>query len=163
MLSIGQLRAIARKFKAKKHLGLIVIDYLGKMALPKADRHDLAIGEIVTGCKRMAQELKTPVLLLVQMNRSGDRLKPRPQMTDLKDSSVIEAEADLIAFLHREGRLNDNYPQDLLEVIVRKSRHVPEAEKTYYLRMVDGGYQDVPDIDAIQQIEMTSQSQGGGF
>lgn len=158
-LSIGQIRGMARKFKARNpNLGVIVIDYLTKMSLPKADRRDIAIGEVTSALKEMAQELKCPVVLLSQMNRGGDRMKgQRPQMTDLKDSSSIEQDADVILMLHREGRLNENYPQDLLEVIIRKSRHV-DAESTIYLRCVNGGYQDIQAHEAMAQIDTMSES-----
>lgn len=168
-LSIGQIRGMARKFKSRNpEMGLIVIDYLTKMTLPKADRRDIAIGEVTGALKEMAQELKCPVILLSQMNRGNDRMKgQRPQMTDLKDSSSIEQDADVIIMLHREGRLNEFYPKDLLEVLIRKSRHV-DAEKTVYLRCVNGGYQKVAEHEAVMQIEKMAnsnqvQTSGGGF
>lgn len=169
-LSVGQIRAMARKFKSKNpDMGLIVIDYLSKIKLPKADRHDIAIGMVTSALKEMAQELECPVVLLSQMNRGGDRVVgKRPQMTDLKDSSSIEQDADVILMLHREGRLNENYPDSILEVLVRKSRHV-DAEKTVYLRCVEGGYQRLAEHEAMSEIETMSEStvtqmkRGGGF
>jgi len=168
-LSVGQIRAMARKFKSQNpDMGLIVVDYLSKIRLPKADRHDIAIGMITTALKEMAQELECPVLLLSQMNRGGDRVTgKRPQMTDLKDSSSIEQDADIILMLHREGRLNENYPDSILEVLVRKSRHV-DAEKTVYLRCVEGGYQRLPEHEAMSEIETMAEStvtqlKRGGF
>jgi replicative DNA helicase len=152
-LSLGQIKSICRRFKQQYgESGLIVVDYLTKMKMPQADRRDLAIGEVTAGLKELAQEIKYPVLLLSQMNRGGDRFQKRPQMTDLKDSSSIEQDADVIIFLHREGRLNEYYPQDMIEVIIRKSRHV-DAESTIYLYMTDGGYIDVSESEAIMEIE----------
>lgn len=167
-LSLGQIKAICRRFKQQYgESGLIVVDYLTKMKLPNADRRDLAIGEVTAGLKELAQEINYPVLLLSQMNRGGDRFQKRPQMTDLKDSSSIEQDADVIIFLHREGRLNEYYPQDMIEIIIRKSRHV-DAETTLYAYMMDGGYREVAESEAVMEIERMESSQnkqqtGGGF
>ncbi len=167
-LSLGQVKSICRRFKQQYgDSGLVVVDYLTKMKLPKADRRDLAIGEVTAGLKELAQEIEYPVLLLSQMNRGGDRFQKRPQMADLKDSSSIEQDADVIIFLHREGRLNENYPQDMIEVIIRKSRHV-DAEKTIYLGMCYGGYTEISESEALMEIERMEQPQQnykkqGGF
>lgn len=103
-LSINQIRARAKR-SAQKHgkLGLLVIDYLGLMQLPKSDRHDLAIGEVTRSLKELAKEIKTPILLLAQANRELDKSE-RPTMSHIKDSSSIEADADLIFFAHKPGK-----------------------------------------------------------
>lgn len=151
-MTVGQIRGMARKFKARNpDLGFIVIDYLTKMSFPKADRRDISIGMVTSALKEMAQELKCPVMLLSQMNRGGDRSGQRPQMTDLKDSSSIEQDADVIIMLHKEGRLNEHYPQDLIEVIVRKARHTDEG--TVFLRTGLGGYGQISIAEAAMEIE----------
>ena len=97
-LSISQIRSKARKHKAKYgDLKMIIIDYLGLIKLEKADRHDIAVGNVTRSLKELAKEIKTPIVLIAQANRTTSR----PNMRSLKDSSCIEADADVIMFVHR--------------------------------------------------------------
>ena len=65
--------------------------------------------------------------------------------------TLLEQDADVIIMLHKEGRLNENYPQDLIEVIVRKARHTDEG--TVFLRTGLGGYGQISVAEAAMEIE----------
>lgn len=137
--SVGQIRAKVRRHKAKyPDLSCIFIDYLGLMKLGKADRHDIAIGNITRDLKELAKEVKVPIILCVQANRY--KAPFRPNMTNLKDSSCIEADADLILFVHRQEVLE---PETLLkgvtELIVVKDRH-NDGNGTVYLEKINGAF-----------------------
>lgn len=137
--SVGQVRAKVRRHKAK-HPGLsaIFIDYLGLMKLGKADRHDIAIGNITRDLKELAKEVKVPIILCAQANRY--KAPMRPNMSNLKDSSCIEADADLIMFVHRQEVLE---PETLLkgvtELIIAKDRH-SDGNGTVYLEKINGAF-----------------------
>ena len=70
-----------------------------------------------------------PVLALSQLNR--DRAKrtgadARPQLSDLKDSGAIEADADVVLFIHRDqGAETDSRAPAKAEIIVAKQRSGP--------------------------------------
>jgi replicative DNA helicase len=102
-VTIESIEAQARFLHARGELDYLVIDYLGLLKLPKADRHDLAIGHISRRCKIIAKELKIPVILVFQLNRASEtgaavRL-PRP--SDARDSGNIEQDLDVMLLLHR--------------------------------------------------------------
>ncbi len=60
-------------------IGFIGVDYLTLMKAGKADRNDIAYGEITKGLKQLAKELDTTVVLLTQLNRKlEDRTNKRP-------------------------------------------------------------------------------------
>ncbi len=137
--SVGQVRAKVRRHKAKNpDLSAIFIDYLGLMKLGKADRHDIAIGNITRDLKELAKEVKVPIILCAQANRY--KAPMRPNMSNLKDSSCIEADADLIMFVHRQEVLE---PETLLkgvtELIIAKDRH-SDGNGTVYLEKINGAF-----------------------
>jgi len=155
-LSVGQIRARVRRQVSKKgYLSLIVIDYLGLMSKPKADRNDIAIGEITSSLKSLAKEIKTPILLLVQGSRSMDK-GGRPVMSDLKDSSSIEADADVVLFVHRQEVLDpDTELKGVTELIIAKDRH-NDGNGTIYLSKMNGGFGEL----SIQEVaEMTQREE----
>ena len=121
---LSKIKQTARAWKAKyPDLKAIYIDYLGLIKLGEAQRHDIAVGDVAVGLKSLAQELKLPVVVLAQANRGMDA-KKRPQMSDLKDSSVIEATADLVLFVNRPQVSDPETPlQGITELIWAKDRH----------------------------------------
>lgn len=137
--SVGQIRAKVRRHKIKHpDLSAIFIDYLGLMKLGKADRHDIAVGNITRDLKELAKEVKVPIILCVQANRY--KAPARPNMSNLKDSSCIEADADLIMFVHRQEVLE---PETLLkgvtELIIAKDRH-SDGNGTIHIEKINGKF-----------------------
>ncbi|MHB1145051.1 MAG: replicative DNA helicase [Thiobacillus sp.] len=119
-ISVAYARAKARKVKRQHGLGLIVVDYLQLMKGPGENRTQ-EVGGISRGLKALAKELRVPVIALAQINRAVEsRTDKRPQMSDLRESGDIEADADVIMMLHR----NDGAEwQDLISLVVRKNRN----------------------------------------
>lgn len=120
------IAARAQQLHAERPLSLIVIDYLGLMRHPKADRHDLAIGQTTAALKALAKRLQIPIILLVQINR--DAANARPAMNNLRDSGSIEQDCDLAIFLHRP----DASKKGQLELIVGKHRNGPTGTMWVY-------------------------------
>ena len=137
--SVGQIRAKVRRHKLKHpDLSAIFIDYLGLMKLGKADRHDIAIGNITRDLKELAKEVKVPIILCVQANRY--KAPMRPNMSNLKDSSCIEADADLIMFVHRQEVLEpDTLLKGVTELIIAKDRH-SDGNGTVYMEKINGKF-----------------------
>jgi replicative DNA helicase len=104
-LSPFEIRALSRRLKAERGLGLIIVDYLQLVRPPrKADTRAQEVGEIARSLKLLARELNVPVMALSQLSRAVEhRPGRRPMLADLRDSGAIEAEADVVIFLHREG------------------------------------------------------------
>jgi len=138
--SVGQIRAKVRRHKIKHpDLSAIFIDYLGLMKLGKADRHDIAIGNITRDLKELSKEMKVPVFLCVQ-SRRPQSIKDRPNMSSLKDSSCIEADADIIMFVHRQEIVEpETELKGVTELIIAKDRH-NDGNGTIYLEKVNGSF-----------------------
>lgn len=104
-LSIGQIRAIARKEARGAGVDVIFVDYLQKIrGTQKHERRDLEVGEVSTGLAELARELRIPVVVGAQINRGvAARADKRPTNSDLRESGSIENDADATVLIHREA------------------------------------------------------------
>jgi replicative DNA helicase len=104
-LSIGALRARARRLKRRHDIGLIVVDYLQLLqgSGRASDNRVNEISEISRGLKTLAKELSVPVIALSQLSRAVEqREDKRPMLSDLRESGSIEQDADMVWFVYRE-------------------------------------------------------------
>jgi replicative DNA helicase len=117
-ITVGELAMQARAWAANGGIDFIAIDYLTRLKPSKSHgNQNLDMGSIATELKNLARTLNIPVLVLAQLNRGvSNRADNRPRMSDLRDSGIIEQEADQILLLHRP---EEGAP----EVIVDKNRH----------------------------------------
>ena len=124
------IRAKARRLKADKGLGLVIIDYLQLMrGSTSKERRDLEISDISRSLKILAKELNVPVLALSQLNRMLEqRSDKRPMLSDLRESGALEQDADLVAFIYRDEVYNqdeNNPKRGKAEIILGKQRNGP--------------------------------------
>ena len=145
-ISLSHVVSEARRLR-RKHgcMGLIAIDYLTLMKAEKADRNDLAYGNITKGLKNLAKEMGCPVLLLTQLNRQLEqRPDKRPQPSDSRDTGQIEQDCDLWIGLYRDAVYNDRCSpeeQEIAELLVRLNREGYTG--TIYTKFINGRYEDV--------------------
>ena len=129
-LSVLQMRAKARRLKADRGLGLVVVDYLQLMSgRSGADRREQEISEISRSLKALAKEIHVPVIALSQLNRKvEDRTDKRPVMADLRESGAIEQDADVILFIYRDEMYDENSKQKgIAEINIGKQRNGPSG------------------------------------
>lgn len=138
-----EIRATAKKLATKlekkgKPLSLIIIDYLqlirGIGNGKKYESKQIETAEISRSLKALAKDLNIPVVALSQLSRQTERRgkDTRPMLSDLRDSGAIEQDADVVAFVHREGYYAKDKGQDLdpaikndAEIIIAKQRNGP--------------------------------------
>lgn len=107
-VTIDEIKATVKQFKRKHgRIAMIVVDYLQIMNIPqtKGDTRALAIGRVTGQAKQIAMELNCCFMMLSQMTRDSDKggIPRRPVLADLKESSSIEQDADVVEFLWSEG------------------------------------------------------------
>jgi replicative DNA helicase len=101
-LGVLDLRGKVRRLMSRVPLGLVIIDYLQLMTMPKAENRNLAVAEVSRALKQLAREMALPVIALCQLNREAERRDGKPPMLgDLRDSGALEQDADLVMFVHR--------------------------------------------------------------
>ena len=123
-----ELRAKARRLKAEKGLGLIIIDYLQLMSTRgSSENRQQEISQISRSLKALARELSVPVIALSQLSRAPElRSDHRPILSDLRESGSQEQDSDVVAFLYREDYYNpDTDRKNIAEVIIAKQRNGP--------------------------------------
>lgn len=125
--SIMDVRSKARRLQAEKGLDLIIIDYLQLMSGRRSDNRVQEISEISRGLKGLARELNVPVVALSQLSRAVEtRSDHRPMLSDLRESGSIEQDADIVMFIYREEKYDENSDKKgIAELIVSKHRNGP--------------------------------------
>jgi replicative DNA helicase len=105
--NILKMRAVARRLKSEKGLGLIIVDYLQLMVPTQSRNSDnivQQVTEISRSLKQLARELEVPVIALSQLSRAVEQRGGKPRLSDLRDSGSIEQDADVVMFIHREDK-----------------------------------------------------------
>ncbi|MCE5324921.1 MAG: replicative DNA helicase [Planctomycetaceae bacterium] len=125
-----EVRSQVRRLARKKPVGLIVVDYLQLMQVDhkKTENRNQEVGILSRMMKGLALEVRCPMILLSQLNRSPEgRTDHRPRMADLRESGNIEQDADVVLFLHREDYYHQNDPAwsttNQAELILAKQRN----------------------------------------
>lgn len=137
-LSIMDLRAKARRLKAEKNIGMIIIDYLQLMTgnTSKGGNREQEIAGISRSLKELAKEINVPIIALSQLSRAvetrgGDK---KPMLSDLRESGSIEQDADMVMFLYRPEYYGLTTYEDgtsthqVAEVIIAKQRNGPVGD-----------------------------------
>ncbi|MFW6155398.1 MAG: replicative DNA helicase [Planctomycetota bacterium] len=136
-ITMLQMRAKARRLKARHDIQCIFIDYL-QLITPtgNAESRQVQVSEMSRNIKALARELNIPVVTLAQLNRSvEDRVGHRPRMSDLRESGSIEQDADVIGLLHRPDYFSNDAEPNVAELIIDKQRNGPTGiAKLTFLR-----------------------------
>ena len=104
--NLGTILALLRVLARRKKLGCVVVDYLQLLEVTTG-RHDNRERQIATASrnlKRLAIELKVPVIVGSQLNRESAKNDGKPKLTDLRESGAIEQDADVVLLLHSEAK-----------------------------------------------------------
>ena len=144
-ITVEKVCSYARMIKNQQpKLSMIVVDYAQIMGLPKADTQNEAIGMMTRAFKKLAKELRCPVVLLSQLNEKQikERKDKRPVNGDFYGSSYILNDADRVLYVYRDEVYHeDSLYKGLAEIIVGKNRFGQTG--TIFQKWVDGHYQDI--------------------
>lgn len=103
-MTIGKMRAKIKRIKRKMDIKMICIDYLQLMTPQKKEfSREQEISKIMEGLKKIAKDFNVVVVALSQLSRGvHQRENKRPILSDLRDSGAVEANADIVMFVHRD-------------------------------------------------------------
>ncbi|MCQ2801260.1 MAG: replicative DNA helicase [Bacilli bacterium] len=138
-IKLLDLVAKCRKLKAKEpDLGLIVVDYIGLVTTTtktKSESRQLEVQMISQTLKKLALDLKVPILGVAQLNRNIEQRSggdAEPQLSDLRESGSIEQDADIVLMLYEpkssseNPQNNDGKPKNVFQ---KQDEKVNEAQK----------------------------------
>ena len=123
-----ELRAKARRLKAKHDIQLIVVDYLQLMqGKNRSENRQQEISDISRSMKALARELNIPVIGISQLSRAVEQLQDkRPMLSDLRESGAIEQDADVVMLILREEYYTPTEEnKGIAEIIIAKQRQGP--------------------------------------
>lgn len=152
-----QMRAMTRRLKADKGLGLIIVDYLQLIDSSRNSTYDSMVQQmsaISRSLKGLAKELNIPVLALSQLSRAVEQRTPQiPRLSDLRESGSIEQDADVVLFIHREDKYRtDSERKNIADIMVAKHRNGPTGkvemyfdERTATFKDIEKGYEGSPE------------------
>lgn len=152
--TVLSMRSVARRLKMEKDLGLVIVDYLQLITPVHSKGSDSMVQqvtEISRSLKAMARELDVPVLALSQLSRAIESRRGKPRLSDLRDSGSIEQDADVVMFIHRDDKMNDNSDRPgIAEIMIEKHRNGPtgkvdlrfDEEKTTFVTVEKSDFGD---------------------
>ena len=125
--SIMDVRSKARRLQAEHGLDLVIVDYLQLMSGRRTENRVNEVSEITRGLKGLARELNVPVIALSQLSRAVEtRADHKPMLSDLRESGSIEQDADIVMFIYRDDKYDENSEKKgIAEIIVAKHRNGP--------------------------------------
>lgn len=134
-----EIRRIARSIK---DLGLLVVDYLGLITPDeKQYSREREVAEMSRAFKQMALDLNCPVLLLCQLNRGTEQNNREPMLSDLRESGSIEADADIVMFIHTD-KAEKRQAVSYTKVAVAKGRSSGTGAAYFHFNKPFSDYQE---------------------
>lgn len=124
-LTVPEMRARARKHKARHGLDLMLVDYVGLMTALKNGSQDENGKEISNGLVSISKELHIPVIALIQLNRNCEHREDKhPLLSDLRESGNYEQDADVVIALCNQGLYYPDEPslQGIVDAEILKNR-----------------------------------------
>jgi len=149
-----EMRAKCRRLKAEHGLGLVIVDYLQLMTgAGRVENRQQEVSSISRSLKGLAKELAVPVIALSQLSRAPEaRTEKRPQLSDLRESGGIEQDADVVVFIYRASKYDEDADPSEADLIIAKHRNgptgdVPVVFLEQYPRFVDRARGSEPGIE----------------
>ncbi len=138
-LNVLEMRAKARRIKARRDVQLVVVDYLQMVhGYGRYENRQTEIAAVSSFLKALSKELDVPVLACAQLSRAVERrVSGEPQLSDLRESGALEQDADVVMFLHQPAGDADGDERQFAEtdVIVAKQRNGPTGRvKLLFIR-----------------------------
>ncbi len=132
-ITLMEIRAKCRRLKAKKGLGLVIIDYLQLMQSPRrSENRQQEVSDISRNLKILARELEVPVICAAQLNRGVEyRQDKRPFLGDLRESGCLTADT-------RVMRSDTGAMVTMGELFTSGERNIPVWTVDDDLKMVKG-------------------------
>jgi len=133
-MTTSEIKAQSRRIAAMHGTpALIVIDYL-QIAEPaeRIKEERIRVTQMVRDFKNLARQIDCPVMCLSQLSRAlASRENKRPTLSDLRETSAIEAESDVVLFIYRPSyyakKTGEEFQgeSDFDEIIIGKQRNGP--------------------------------------
>jgi len=122
---MSRIILIAEEQKIGKKIGVVTIDYLGRMKGKHRDSYEV-LSENIQEVKHMAKELDIAIIIVAQTSRKGGDGTKEINVDDARDSGQIEEASDFLITMWRPDMIkNKELPEDNLCMKLAKNRKGP--------------------------------------
>lgn len=146
-MTVRQIYNRSVRLQRQHGLDLVVVDHLHLVDAGRRIDDDVKrLGEISRGLKSdLAMSLDVPVLAPAQLNRNPNlRTDKVPQLSDLKGSSSIEQDSNVVLLLHRPDYYDSESPRaGEADIIVAKNRNGPKDTITVAAQLYKSRFSDM--------------------
>ncbi len=144
-ITLTEIAAQSRRMVQQHGVRLIVVDQISLVATSgNFENRQVEIARLSRGLKILAKQLNVVFIVVAQLNRGPEnRTDKRPQLSDLRESGQIEADADIVILIHRPDYYDKEDPRaGEADFIVAKHRGGPTdtvtvAAQLHLSRFVD--------------------------
>jgi replicative DNA helicase len=113
-MTVQQLRSAILAGIRKRNTQLVIVDYI-QLIKGEGKRYEVT-SEAAAGLREIVRKTKVPIIALSQLNRNAKDPGKPPDLADLRESGVIEQEANVVVMIHRplvkEGDNEDSLSND---------------------------------------------------
>lgn len=124
-----RIKSVIRRW-ARRHRGrncLVMIDYLQLVNVQreKGTSREQELSRVSREAKWLAMELGAVVVLLAQLNDKviASREDKRPRASDLRESSALNKDANVLLALHRPWVYDTKHRPEVAEIHILRNRH----------------------------------------
>jgi replicative DNA helicase len=145
-MNVQQIKRQVEILRQQRPVDVVIVDHMHLVDPSERVRDDTArITNVSRGLKLdLAMSLDVPVIAAAQFNRGQQgRQNKEPELSDLKGSSAIEQDSNVVLMLHRDDYYDANAPRrGEADIIVAKNRSgrkgpVPVAAQLHFARHLD--------------------------
>lgn len=147
-VTVQGMLAELRKIKASRKIELVIVDYLQlAKGTGKFGSRAEEVSSVSRGLKAMAMELGVPVIALSQFNRESSKDGKEPELHDLKESSGIEQDSNMVLMLHftRMYDISAGVETGDVKCIIRKNRSGPVGWTPLQFHAPSGIFREIDD------------------
>lgn len=153
-LTIDDIRARAiKQAQSPEGLDMVIIDYLGLVKMHGRFNNE---AEELTAKSRtmklMARQLNVPIMQLAQVKRESDDAEDdTPKMSQIRGSSQIAADSNIVIVLHRK---KTDEPDPRTYIILEKNRN-GQSERTIVCRsdLACSKFEEIPQARSDEQMQ----------
>jgi replicative DNA helicase len=98
-LTVRDLRSRILAGIRKRNTKLVIVDYL-QLIRGEGKRYEVT-SDAAAGLREIVRKTKVPIVALSQLNRNAKDPGKPPDLADLRESGVIEQEANVVVMIHR--------------------------------------------------------------
>lgn len=130
-VTISSIRSRVKRHMGRESICMVLVDYIQLVegGKDRGETREQEIARVTRGLKRMAMQLKIPVVALSQINEDAGANTRPAELRDLRESRSIGHNANLVAFLHftRPYDVAAGVLTGDLDLLIRKQRGGPKG------------------------------------